>query len=196
MIESYTIPTEEGSLEPGRRLHNWIWYQWMTEGTDEENDIFTDINGTKHVGTVPRGMIRPEVWEKQKSLASSTMPAELAHILQRTPKPMVTKIYDLASSKAVFFGGKLFLVGDAQYTIRPNAGQSTTHAAYDCNMLEQVIQKKLSPSQWEKAVLRYAAAQQRFGMAISAFGLDSKLIAIWNAIRWLLLLLGQKLRLV
>lgn len=155
--------------------------------------IFTDVHGKRHQGTVPHGLLSPRIWEQQKDLAARTMPEELAKIVSSSSKPFVSKIYDVASPKAVFFGGKLFLVGDALTTIRPNAGLSTTHAAFNCNMLEKVVEGKLSPTKWEKAVLRFGAAQQRFGIVIASYGLDSKVVAIWNAIRWLLLLLGQKI---
>jgi 2-polyprenyl-6-methoxyphenol hydroxylase-like FAD-dependent oxidoreductase len=157
-------------------------------------DIFTDIHEKEHAGTVPRGKLRPEVFEKLKALASTTMPPEYANILSSTPNPFVSKVYDVLSPRAVFFDGKLFLVGDARITIRPNAGMSTTNAAHDCNKLEEVIQGKITPKHWEKAVLRYGAAQQGFAMVIAAFGLESKIVAVWRAIQWLLLLLRQKLR--
>jgi hypothetical protein len=48
----------------------------------------------------------------------------------------VEKVYDVTSTKATFFDEKLFLVGEAQFNLRPNVGMSTTHAAYDCNELE------------------------------------------------------------
>ncbi|PVH98332.1 hypothetical protein DM02DRAFT_596190 [Periconia macrospinosa] len=192
----YTVPTDEGILDPGKRLHNWIWYQYVEEGSQEMETIFTDVNGTEHQSTLPRGLLDSKVWEKQKALASSKMPQELTRLISSTSSPFVSKIYDVASPKAVFFGGKLFLVGDALTTIRANAGMSTSHAAFNCNKLEQVIKGKLSPKGWEKAVLRFGAAQQRFGMMVASFGLDSKLVAAWNAIWWLLLLLGQRIGLM
>ena len=59
-------------------------------------------------------------------------------MLEKTKSPFVTKVYDISSTKASFYGGKVFLVGDALFTLRPNVGMGTTHAAYDCEMLEQV----------------------------------------------------------
>lgn len=159
-------------------------------------NIFTDTDGIYHAGTVPRGKLRPEVFEKQKSLASATMPPEFANILSSTPNPFVSKVYDVSSPKAVFYNGKLFLVGDAQITIRPNAGMSTTNAAHDCNKLEEFMQGKITAKKWEKAVLGYGAAQQGFAKVIAAFGLESKIVTMWRAIQWLLLLFGQKFRIL
>ncbi|KAF2011504.1 hypothetical protein BU24DRAFT_466204 [Aaosphaeria arxii CBS 175.79] len=140
----YTIPTDEGNLDPGKRLHNWIWYQRVNE--QELNSIFTDINGPQHQGTVARGLLDPKIWEKQKAVASKTMPEELSQILHSTSSPFVSKIYDASLTKAVFFGEKLFLIGDALTTIRPNAGMSTTYAAYAVNELEKVVEGNQTPS--------------------------------------------------
>jgi hypothetical protein len=195
-FNSYAIPTDSGSITPGNRLHNWMWYQNVAENSPQMKEIFTDTDGKEHAGTVPRGKLRPLVFEKQKALAATTMPAEYVGVISSTPHPFVSKVYDVSAPRAVFFGAKLFLVGDAQITIRPNAGMSTTNAAHDCNKLEDMVLGKISPTQWERAVLGYGAAQQRFGMVIAAFGLNSKLLALWKAIRWMVLLLGQKLRIL
>lgn len=155
-------------------------------------ELFTDINGEIHKGTVPRGLVKPEAWEKQRALAKEVLPEGLAAIVQGTTSPFLTKVYDVMSTKASFFSGKLFLVGDAQTTLRPNVGMSTTHAAYDCNELEKIIEGQSTPEQWERAVLKWAAAQRRFAMTISSYGLGTKLNVLWNAICWLSLLVAQK----
>jgi 2-polyprenyl-6-methoxyphenol hydroxylase-like FAD-dependent oxidoreductase len=158
--------------------------------------LFTDINGKLHHGTVPRNLVRPELWEKQKALAKEALPEGLAAIVQGTTAPFVTKVYDATCPKTSFFGGKVFLVGDAQITLRPNIGMSTTHAANDCNELEKVVEGAATPQQWERAVLKWGAAQRRFAMTISAYGLESKLSAVRNGVYWLGLLAGQQVGLL
>jgi 2-polyprenyl-6-methoxyphenol hydroxylase-like FAD-dependent oxidoreductase len=156
-------------------------------------ELFTDSNGKLHYSTVPRGLVRSELWEKQKELAVKMLPPGLAAIVQATETPFVTKVYDTTSTKACFFNGKVFLVGDAQITLRPNAGMGATHAANDCNELEKVIMGTATPEQWEKAVLRWGAAQQRFAMAISAYTLGTRITFFWAGLCWLGLLLGQRI---
>jgi 2-polyprenyl-6-methoxyphenol hydroxylase-like FAD-dependent oxidoreductase len=153
--------------------------------------LFTDKNGALHHGTVPRGLVRPDLWESQKNLAHALLPPGLAAIVSSSKAPFVTKVYDVTSTKASFFGGKVFLVGDAQTTLRPNVGMGTTHAANDCNELEKVIEGNATPEQWEIAVLRWGAAQRRFAMAISAYTLGTRLDVVWAGLCWLGLLLGQ-----
>lgn len=95
--------------------------------------------------------------------------------------------------KGILLDVKLFLVGDAQVTLRPNIGMSTTHAANDCNELEKVIEGTATSQQWERGVLRWGAAQRRFAMTINAYGLESKLSAVRNGVVWLGLLFGQQI---
>lgn len=154
-------------------------------------ELFTDRTGTSHHGTVPRGLVRPDLWDKQKALAQALLPPGLAAIVRQSRAPFVTKVYDVAAPQASFFRGKVFLVGDAQTTLRPNVGMGTTHAANDCNELEKVIRGTATPRQWETAVLRWAAAQRRFAVAISAYTLGTTLDVIWAGLCWLGLLLGQ-----
>jgi 2-polyprenyl-6-methoxyphenol hydroxylase-like FAD-dependent oxidoreductase len=196
MFRSYTIPTDDGVLTKGKRLHNWIWYSNLPADSPDMAGLFTDVNGKLHRGTVPRSLVRPELWEKQKALAKETLPEGIAAIVQGTTAPFITKVFDATCTKASFLEGKLFLVGDAQITLRPNIGMSTTHAANDCNELEKVIEGTSTPQQWETAVLRWGAAQRRFAMTISAYGLESKLSAVRNGVSWLGLLLAQQIGLL
>jgi 2-polyprenyl-6-methoxyphenol hydroxylase-like FAD-dependent oxidoreductase len=190
---SYTIPTDEGDLSEGHRLHNWIWYSNLPPDSPTMKELFTDTQGKLHQGTVPRGLIKAEAWEMQKKVADEVLPEGIAAIVKGTPSPFVTKVYDVTSPQATFFDGKLFLVGDAQTTLRPNIGMSTTHAAFDCNELEKVIEGALTPAQWEKSVLRWVAAKRRFAEAVSAYGLGSKLSVLWYALCWVGILVGQKI---
>jgi 2-polyprenyl-6-methoxyphenol hydroxylase-like FAD-dependent oxidoreductase len=156
-------------------------------------ELFTDINGKLHQGTLPRGLVRTEQWEKLQMRAKDMLPEGLAAIVQGTKAPFLTKVYDATCPKASFMNGRVFLVGDAQITLRPNIAMSSTHAAVDCNELEKVIEGKSTPEQWERAVLKWGAAQRRFAMTISAYGLGTWPSVLSNALGWLGLLLGQKI---
>jgi 2-polyprenyl-6-methoxyphenol hydroxylase-like FAD-dependent oxidoreductase len=187
----YTIPTDDGDFRAGKCLYNWVWYSKMAEGSPEMKNMFTDVKGVEHRGTVPRSLARPEVWEKQK--ATGKMSEGLASIMDKTSSPFLTKCSEVYVPRTQFFGGKLFLVGDAQTTLRPNIGMSSAHAAYDCIALEQVIEGKKTPEQWEQMVLRWSALKRKYGQVIACYGLGTKMQAIWHAFGWLLLMVRQKL---
>jgi 2-polyprenyl-6-methoxyphenol hydroxylase-like FAD-dependent oxidoreductase len=157
------------------------------------SEVFTDVDGKFHHGTVPRGLVRPEQWRKLQERAEEMLPEGLAAIVRATRTPFLTKIYEVAATKASFMKGKVFLVGDAQVTLRPNIAMSSTHAAVDCNELEKVIEGTSTSEQWEGAVLKWGAAQRRFAMTISAYGLGTWPSVAWNGMCWLGLLAGQRL---
>jgi hypothetical protein len=54
------------------------------------------------------------------------------------------------------------------------------------------MEGRLTPEQWESSVLRWGAAQRRFAMAVSAYGLGTKLATLGNALSWVGLPIGQK----
>ena len=46
MVLSYLIPGAEGSVEEGKRLVNWVWYQNTTE--EELKEVMTGCDGVRH----------------------------------------------------------------------------------------------------------------------------------------------------
>lgn len=163
------------------------------EGSTDLQDIMTDVNGTTHYGTVPRELIRPEVWEKQRNIGMSILPACLASLVEHTEAPFVTKIHNVASTKGVFFGGKLLLTGDALAGFRPHPGESTNQAAYHCQLLEGVIQGKITTGQWERAALRFAHKTELWSIVLGSFGLGLKFALLRSLCKYILLLARQAL---
>jgi 2-polyprenyl-6-methoxyphenol hydroxylase-like FAD-dependent oxidoreductase len=184
------IPTDDGDMEVGKRMYNWVWYVNASEGSKELHDIMTDVNGQLHQGTVPCGLLRSEVWDEQRAKSISQMPPCIAHLLQKTEKPFVSKIYDITSSKGVFHDGKVFLVGDALATFRPHIGMNTNQAAYHCALLRQVLEKKMSHEAWQKTVLRYAKVKSQLSIVIGVFGTGSRFALVMSILRYVLILIG------
>ena len=121
------------------------------------------------------------------------LPEGLAAIVRASTSPFATKVHDVACPRVNFLNGKLFIVGDAQLTLRPNTGTGTTHAAHDCNRLEEVVQGTITPAQWEKAILSWNGVQMKFAQVIVSYTLGTWLGLVWHGFGWLGLLLGQKL---
>lgn len=195
--QSYTIPTDAGDMRPGHRLHNWVWYSNLPATEAEATrTLFTDKNNVLHQSTLPRGLVAPEPWTAQQALAKELLPEHLAAIVCATREPFVTKVHDVTSTSALFYGGKVFLVGDAQTALPPNAGMSTAHAANDCNELEKVVKGEMTAEAWERSVLRWAAVQRRFCLTIAAYGLGTKVGVLKEAVGWVGVMVGQKLGLL
>ncbi|KAF2964495.1 hypothetical protein GQX73_g9058 [Xylaria multiplex] len=143
-IVCYVIPTEDGTVTPGERLLNWVWYYNVAEGSPEMRNFFTDIHGKGHHNTVPRGLVQPAVWEGvlKSKLSQMVDPVEVvdpfAELLEKTEIPFVTKINDALCTSPSFYNGHVILVGDALTIFRPHVGAATEQAALHCLAMEKV----------------------------------------------------------
>lgn len=153
---SYTIPGENGTLEPGKRLLNYVWYTNIAEGSSELAEAMTDSSGRKHRHTLPIGKMQKGVWEKQRVLASQILPAPFAELINKTTQPFVSSIVDIGLSKPSFFDGKLLIVGDALVPFRPHVACSTNQAALDAMLVRKMLSGEISLAEWERQVVDYA----------------------------------------
>ena len=132
----YPIPSLEGHLEPGRRLANLVCYHNCAEG-DELDDLMTDRSGARHALSLPPGAIRDEHVASFREFASEHMPPAMAEILYKTTEPFVQVIYDIDVANMVF--GRIALMGDAAFAVRPHAGAGTAKACEDAWTLRDAL---------------------------------------------------------
>lgn len=172
-ILAYVIPGENGTLEPGKRLMNWVWYRNYKEDSDELIDLMTGKDQSRHHITLPPDQMKVEVWANQKQAAKDILPPQFAELVNKTKHPFVQAITDNISPKNEFFGGKLLLVGDSLAGFRPHTAASTSQAAFDASTLGEWFEGKIDKDQYNSRVLRYAAETQRHGVELgerSQFG--------------------------
>jgi len=172
-ILGYLIPGPAGTLKPGERLVNWVWYCNYVANSPAHIELMTDRDGERHHITLPPGGIRDAVWEKQKSLADDALPPQLAEIVRKTKVPFVQAITDVLPSDPVLCGGKVLLIGDALAGFRPHTASSTNQAALDAMALADFIGGDISLEIWEDKVMKYAKRVQEWGVEMgnrSQFG--------------------------
>ncbi|KAL9115291.1 MAG: hypothetical protein Q9187_007332 [Circinaria calcarea] len=150
----YLIPGENGSLEPGERVLNYVWY--TCESEEKLDQILTNANGHRHRVTLPAGEIREEVWAKQVERAVNDLPTPFAELVQKTTQPFVQAITDVTSGPPSFFNGKLIFVGDALAAFRPHVACSTNQAALHALLFEKVMTGAMTLQEWEDQSLQYA----------------------------------------
>jgi hypothetical protein len=153
---SYIIPTENGDVQPGKRLINWAWYYVVRHGSLEMSAIFTDIHGRVHSNTVPRGLINRDVWATQVERHQAQMIAPLAEIITKTPKPFVTKINEVQCSTATFYDGRVVLVGDAFTGFRSHLGMGSEQAARHCIQMDRVWKQEITLEERDSEAILYA----------------------------------------
>jgi 2-polyprenyl-6-methoxyphenol hydroxylase-like FAD-dependent oxidoreductase len=127
-ILAYTMPGANGSVKPGDRLLNWVYYINVPE--PELTELLTDIDGVRHHVTIPPGKLDPKLWEKQKAIARETLCPQFADLVCGTKKPFVQAIMDVISPDHEFLNGKVVLIGDALAGFRAHTAASTSQGMF------------------------------------------------------------------
>ncbi|KAI1326863.1 hypothetical protein F5Y16DRAFT_373657 [Xylariaceae sp. FL0255] len=163
-ILAYLIPGKDGTVEPGKRLINFVYYTNFPEGSDELEEIMTDRNGRRRPITMPPGMTDSTAWEKQCQLARERLPPQFAEVVCGAEKPFVQAVTDVLSPEHEYWGGKVVLIGDALAGFRPHTVASTSQAAFDAMTFADYIDGNLSREEWKKQTLGFARFIQKRGV--------------------------------
>ena len=190
--DRYLVPGEDGSLQPGERQANFVWYYNCPDNSQEFTDIMTDIDGHRHRSTVPPGKIRPEVWAKQQAHGRRVLAAPVKELVDKITSLFVTAISDSQAPRASFFANKLLLVGDALALFRPHIAQSTNQAATHCMLLEKTLIGEMDFSEWEKQVMHYAHLTRLRSNVVGSQNLSGFLTWLYHEIRYRIAVVAQR----
>ena len=174
-ILAYLIPGKNGSINPGQRLMNFVWYYNFAPDSPELEDLMTDADGERHRITLPPGKMRTTVWEKMKQVASDRLPPQFAELIYKTKQPFVQAITDVISPRNSFLNGKVLLIGDALAGFRPHTVASTSQAAFNAMVLADMVAGKISLEGFIKETMQFARLTQDRGVKMgnrSQFGKD------------------------
>ncbi|KAI9794620.1 MAG: hypothetical protein M1816_004507 [Peltula sp. TS41687] len=192
-IVIYIIPGEQGSLQPGERLLNFVWYYNFDQKSDEFADIMTDKDGNRHLNTLPIGKLREEVWEKQKARGKLVMPPSVAELIDKTRQPFISSISDSIAPRASYFNGKLLLVGDAFALFRPHVALSANQAAMHCLLSKRLLEGEISVAEWEDHVTHYGNKTRLLSNVIGNYAQFGGWTFVATLFRYLLVLISQAL---
>ncbi|HYZ99053.1 MAG TPA: FAD-dependent monooxygenase [Acidimicrobiales bacterium] len=124
----YPIPGRDGSVAPGERLINFVWYRNYLDGGDLA-EVLTDGDGQRHEVSLPPGAARPEHVAEVRATAAARLPELIAEVVHAVPAPFLQVIVDVEVPRMAF--GRVCLVGDAAWAVRPHAAAGTAKAADD-----------------------------------------------------------------
>jgi len=152
----YMIPGPNGSLEPGERLLNFLWY--TNETPESVDEIMKDgVDGHRHHHIVPAGRVRQDIWQERIEHAKSVPFAKpFLEIMLKIQKPFIQVITEFCTPQAAFEDGKVLLMGDALSLFRPHTAFSGTQAAFHALRIEEYVAGKIPLPEWEEKVLRYS----------------------------------------
>jgi 2,6-dihydroxypyridine 3-monooxygenase len=125
---AYPIPGPDGVLVPGRRLMNFVWYRNVGWGR-ELDALMTGVDGQRREVSLPPGAARPEAVAELRAEAERRLAPQLATVVLGVPEPFVQAVFDIEVPR--MSRGRVCLVGDAAFAVRPHAAAGTAKAAAD-----------------------------------------------------------------
>jgi 2,6-dihydroxypyridine 3-monooxygenase len=109
----YPIPGPHGELTKGDRLVNFVWYVNVAAG-EALDELMTGRDGVRRAVSLS---------------ARARLAPALAEVAGGVAEPFVQAVYDIGVPTMAF--GRICLIGDAAFAVRPHAAAGTAKAAAD-----------------------------------------------------------------
>jgi len=166
-ILAYPIPGVDGTVTPGRRQFNWVWYRNVAEGAPLD-DLMTGADGRRHPLSLPPGTVQEHHVDELRT-AAKQLPGPMAEMVTGTAEPFVQLIVDVAVPRMVV--GRVCILGDAAFALRPHAAVGTAKAAEDAWQLARALES--NPSDVDNALRAWEGKQLRLGRQVAARTCDA-----------------------
>jgi len=124
----YPIPALDGSLAEGDRLINMVWYVNVAAGR-ELDQLMTGRDGVRRAVSLPPGAATGQAVAGLRRTAEQVLAAPIAEVVASVAEPFVQAVYDIDVPRMA--RGRVCLVGDAAFAVRPHAAAGTAKAAAD-----------------------------------------------------------------
>ena len=155
----YPIPGYDGSLEPGNRLINWVWYRNVEPGALEE--LLVDRDGVRHDVSVGGGQVPEATVAALAADAERLLPPQLVELVAGSEEPFFQVVFDISAPRMAF--GDVALIGDAAFALRPHVAAGTAKAVEDGRTLAAALAG--SPHDRAAGLRAWEADQLRLGRA-------------------------------
>ena len=159
----YPIPNRDGAVEPGHRLINFVWYRNVAEG-HQLDDLMTDRAGERRSVSLPPGAVQWRFIAEMRSFAEAELAPPIAEVVMKTDEPFVQGIFDVEVPAMAF--GRVCLIGDAAFAVRPHAAAGTAKAARDAWALAEALEA--TRGNVEAALERWEPGQLALGRQLMA----------------------------
>lgn len=126
-------------LRPGHRSWNVVWYRPADEAGDLPR-LLTDDTGHTHELSIPPPLIARGVVAEMRQAADRLLPPPFRAGTALVEQPFLQPIYDLESASMAL--GRVALVGDAAFVIRPHVGGGVVKAADDATVLAACLDEE------------------------------------------------------
>jgi 2-polyprenyl-6-methoxyphenol hydroxylase-like FAD-dependent oxidoreductase len=160
----YFIPGDGADTNIGQRRLNWVWYVGVGEA--DLPRILVDRDGRQHHASLPFGGTPDSAIRDLRDLARREVHPMLAALVAATPQPFLQTIVDVAPARTVF--GRVCLLGDAAFVVRPHTAGATAKAARDATTLARAL--KRAGRNVEAGLSRFEEMQIEFGQGLVDYG--------------------------
>lgn len=134
---AYFIPGEGADPTPGRRRMNWVWYVMADEA--ELARLLVDRKGERHHASLPQGAAPEAAVTALVERARREVHPQMAELVVSTPDPFLQTIVDVVVPRTVF--GRVCLLGDAAFVVRPHTAGAAAKAARDAAVLASALKR-------------------------------------------------------
>jgi 2-polyprenyl-6-methoxyphenol hydroxylase-like FAD-dependent oxidoreductase len=112
-------------------------------------------------------MVCPEHWQKQTDVARAFFPPQFRELLEATEEPFAQPIRDLAVPQMVF--GRVVLVGEAAFVVRPHTAAAAAKAAADGMVLGEALRN--GDDNIEENLRGFETQQMQMGLQLRNYGI-------------------------
>jgi 2,6-dihydroxypyridine 3-monooxygenase len=124
----YPIPALDGSVTEGDRLINIVWYVNVAPGAPLDA-LMTGRDGVRRPVSLPPGAATEPAVTGMRQTARDQLAEPIAEAVVSAAEPFVQVVTDIGVPRMVF--GRICLIGDAAFAVRPHAAAGTAKAAAD-----------------------------------------------------------------
>jgi 2,6-dihydroxypyridine 3-monooxygenase len=124
----YPIPALDGTVTEGDRLINIVWYVNVAPGAPLDT-LMTGRDGVRRPVSLPPGAATEPAVAGMRQAARDQLAEPIAEAVVSAAEPFVQVVTDIEVPRMVF--GRICLIGDAAFAVRPHAAAGTAKAAAD-----------------------------------------------------------------
>ena len=157
----YPIPGPDGRADRGHRLWNFVWYRNVEHGAAFD-ELMTDRDGFPHPISLHPGRVQDRHVRELKDSAAASLPGDVAAVVAAAAQPFIQAIMDVASSAMAV--GRVCILGDAAFTVRPHAAAGTAKAAENAWTLAEAVET--GGADLPGALQQWSAHQTALGMSL------------------------------
>jgi hypothetical protein len=122
---------------PSFVLGGKVWY--VAADQDELGPLLIDRDGRQHHASPPHGGVPQTTVQALVDRARHEVHPKLAELVAATSDPFVQTIVDVVVPRTVF--GRVCLLGDAAFVVRPHTAGATAKAARDATVLATALKR-------------------------------------------------------